>query len=149
LSKDTFQYDNNNNLILHEDYFLGRLGNRETYNYDVNGNKLEYKKYKSDGTVEYIETFKYDVKGNLIEENKNGYKDTYKYNDKGLLVENCGYGKDGELGSHMNYKYDQFDDTGNWIKKRGTGYIISWRNSNGEYVPMISTTFFEREIKYY
>ena len=49
----------------------------------------------------------------------------------------------------MVYIYDQFDETGNWIKKRETGYTWSMVNSNGEYEPMISTTIVEREIKYY
>lgn len=145
--KDTFQYDNNNNMIVHEDYSC-----RETYNYDVNGNKLEYKKCKSDGTVESIETFKYDAKGNLIEENEEnilGYNNTSKYDDNGLLVEKYSYNKDGKYGDHMNYIYDQFDKTGNWIKKREIGNIISYKNSYGVYVPFITTNIIEREIKYY
>lgn len=149
VSKDTFQYDDNNNMIVHECYLGGSLIYKETYAYDEMRNKLEHKKYKSDGSTKLIETFKYDTNGNLIEENIANGKNTYKYDDNGYLIEKYNYSADGKYSDHMNYIYDQFDKTGNWIKKREIGNLISYKNSNGVYVPFVTTHIIEREIEYY
>lgn len=129
--KTDHKYDKMGNLIeidwLKED---GTLDGKTILKYDEMGNNIEYYNYRSDGSLREKQTYKYDEKGNKIEDtdayfsesktpDTTGFdsKYTYKYDEKGNMIEKISYCSSGNICSLTSYKYDEYDRTGNWIKK--------------------------------
>jgi hypothetical protein len=88
----------------------GSLYEKESYDYDDDGNKTKYTYYKvSFGT----QNFSYDKKGNLIELDEDldpFYKSDiaryiYKYNESGSLIEEVSYTKQGKIFEKTIYSY--------------------------------------------
>lgn len=112
-----------------------------TYSFNENGNQTEYNIINSRGIITLKKIKKYDDKGNIIEEsayNTDGTissRNTYKYDDKGNKIEWSWYNEIG-INKKITYKYNDFDKTGNWIKRT-------------EYENGIPKSIAKREIKYY
>lgn len=125
--KTTFKYNDLKKLI-EENYFelSGRFINKTIYKYDEIGNLIEEKRYNADGDLSNKRTYKYKNKGREVKgvsisptwPDGNSYrKFTCKYNNKGLLIEEKEYNTKGNLSETTTYKYNDFDETGNWIKQ--------------------------------
>lgn len=133
----TYKYDDNQNMIEGSIYDPdGSLSGRSIYKYDDNGNK-EVNGYSSDGSLHERSNYQYDNHGNLINQaiySSNGslrIRSTYRYDEHGNLVE-----EENNFGGKRSYKYDDFDENGNWRIKT---YFI---NENPDMIE-------EREIEYY
>ncbi|MDP2335165.1 MAG: hypothetical protein Q8N05_01710 [Bacteroidota bacterium] len=123
-------YDDMHNLIELNSYNEdGSLDYKSIHEYDEMGNQIEGNIYRSDGSLIAKQTYKFDKKGYKIEETYvnfsiyktpgagSGWKYTYKYDEKGNMIEKIWYYSSGNIGSITTYKYDEYDKTGNWIKK--------------------------------
>ena len=167
-----FKYNDKGNVIENEQYFLdnGSVQGKSLYKYDNYGNMIEDDSY-SENTTEGINrsnlitknVYKYDTVGNLIEndlyypdDQKIITKITYNYDDKRNLIIESISSLNGLLEKQSNYKYENFDNEGNWLKctiirnkyneqkDKYTGVI-----SNNNVIVSSITYVVERKIEYY
>jgi len=110
------KYDSRGNTIewLQDDRVNDNERNHKfTYQYDEQGNKLERKGYKFDGTLDAKWTYKYDKKGILLEENiyspEGVLQITTKstYNENGNKIEESSVYSNGSLNNKELFKYDE------------------------------------------
>jgi hypothetical protein len=144
--KTIYKYDTNGNKIEESWYDPdGSLSLITIFKYDSRGNQIEANCYNSDGSLLISRsTYKYDSRGNKIEDNfcfpypvcDSGDKYTFKYDSRGNQIEENRYNSDGSLEYKHTFKYDEYDKTGNWVRK------IKFRNDK----PLVIT---ERKIEYY
>jgi len=120
IDHDTLIYDASGNLIEEDIYKVaGRIATKYTYKYEgdymteaatYNGSSLKSKivySYGGSGKV-FLEDH---YSGNDINE-----KMAYTYNDKGDAIKVETYDPHGKLESKATFKYDEYDDAGNWRK---------------------------------
>jgi hypothetical protein len=105
------------------------------YYTDITSNDYDrltgYKQYKPDSTLKMSMALSYDkqfLKGQIAKDSAG--KETYSYNlkldDKNNLIESTSreVTKDSTINKTTKYRYDSFDDTGNWTQRTemdGTG----------------------------
>jgi len=146
--KYNLTYNDNNKLI--EKSEINALPyniSKEIYEYDNNGNIINSKTLKPDGTIQSIKMFGFDDKKNKIEEGSSYEKSItqfskiyYKYDNNSNVIEESHYEKDGTLSYTIKYDYE-FDNSNNWIKRTDT-YVD--RSSNSKISGIL-----ERTIEYY
>ena len=137
-----YKYDDDGNIIESNRYNKdGELKDKWKYKYDDDGNMIEGNWYYEDGELVKKWTNKFDDDGNIIEADdydKDGeliYEWKYKYDDNGNEIEANRY-NEGQLVGWVKYKYENFDNNKNWLKK------IAYEE---ERIAEIT----EREIEYY
>lgn len=127
-------FDEKGNEITEDNYNPdGTLISKIINAYDDASNKTERNNYNPDGSLEAKAIYKYDSKGRLTERyylNSDldiDEKYICKYDEKGLIIE--------ELDSlwsaeKTSYKYDKFDEKGNWLYrlKMGNEIVITERD---------------------
>jgi len=122
-SKYSYTYDENGNPIQEIFYSEdGTVYSKDDNSFDEKGNLVKAISFRKD-TLHVTMNFKYDVNGNLIERKDvkpDGSLDRHykkKYDSKNNLIEEIYYDWQGEISSKTNYDYKSFDDKGNWLEK--------------------------------
>ncbi|HEY0668173.1 MAG TPA: hypothetical protein VGD22_08375 [Sphingobacteriaceae bacterium] len=113
----------------------GKLNSKVVYHYDSRNNKTEEVQYSANGKMEYKTMYGYDSHNNKVEERrtsadgKTSYHILFKYDKRGNIImkrdSNIIYirGKDGPAKKEdsdvyvRKFKYDGYDNTGNWLKQ--------------------------------
>lgn len=112
-----------------------------TYHFDEPNYKITENHYYNRDKPSQITTYQYNEKGQLIEEtnyspiSKYTFKYRYKYNEQGLPSEKEQY-DNLEAFNQEKYKYETYDEKGNWAKKK-------------EHFTNSFIVITEREIEYY
>ena len=103
-----------------EYYCIGTI----THKYDSAHRVVETGIYANEHTPEVKNTFKYDTKGNCIEESSFAYPSnigtytvTKKFDEHNILSSMIYVDSDFHYTKNFIFKYDNFDDHGNWQKK--------------------------------
>jgi hypothetical protein len=117
------KYNEKGNLIEKDSYFTNSsLNEKNIYKYDENNNRIEYNRYTSDGALFTKYAYQFDNKGNYIEleiylGNNLDSKFKCKYDDNNNLIEEKVYRPNGAIIREDEYKYDDYDKTGNWLSQ--------------------------------
>jgi hypothetical protein len=143
----TYKYDERGNCIEivfpQQDYYPE--SKNTDFKYDELGNQIEYKSYDMSGSLKLKWKNKFDEKGNKIESKSytKGIfgsltnRTTYQYDEKGNVIEMSNYLPNSSLNYKLTYKYDKFDEKGNWVSR-----VIQDNSSS-------SNQEEERQIEYY
>lgn len=109
-SKVIYHYDSRNNKTEEEQYNAnGKMEYKTMYGYDSHTNKVEERRTSSDGKTSYHILFKYDKRGNIIMKRDSniiyirGKGGPAKKEDSDVYV--------------RKFKYDGYDNIGNWLKQ--------------------------------
>lgn len=117
------EYDSKNNLIEEEFFENGKQIGRNTYKYDDEGMRLQFKRYSNKGVMTYFENYKYDLNKNVIEEEVTNELEYIK-NTTLLFVggsKNINYNKTVE---RKTYEYDENNNI--VMKGNYTAYLLGY-----------------------
>ena len=137
IKKVTYEYSNSNKKRK-ETHITGKNDKIVITEFDDNGNKTSERTYNTAGTRENSYQYSYNEKGLLL--NSSGDFTTgvaYIYNEKYLKTS-----KKDALTTCENYQYENFDNSGNWLKLE---YYYGFNSYPGEGHRYL----IERKIKYY
>lgn len=119
-SKNSYKYNDEDNLIEEETYYGDELLFRDLYTYDDKGKRIEKITLDADGNLSLRQRYVYNEMGNVIEERYNNNEDVFYnkivfgYDDKNNVVEENHYDADDLHCLSTNYKYD---NNGNRIEE--------------------------------
>ena len=143
-SRDVQYYDGDGNDTESIRYLAnGSIESETIRKYDGNGDMAEETEYDPSGELTSKRSYIYDNKGNCVEDRSYNEKNVLTFHNvaqldsSGDIIEFKTYYSSGELSIDDKSKYDNFDDSGNWLKENTF-------SSNGD---PISIT--ERQIEYY
>ena len=120
-SRSEYRYDSQGNRVEEYEYEYYPDGSlKEEWIYSQ-GNLVEKKYYKADGSLSSRFEYRYDSQGNLVEEKEYGAdgrlweRSEYRYDSQGNRVEEKYYGADGRLWGRSESRYDS---QGNLVEEK-------------------------------
>jgi hypothetical protein len=120
----TFKYDLNGKKV--EKRWLDsndELDHLATFTYDKKGHKIEKRWSETNGNLMKKATYSYDKHGNKTTEEIISIEDsmserrTFIFDNRHNLIEETQYNSDDSITHWYSYKYLEFDQAGNWLKR--------------------------------
>jgi len=114
VTRTTFEFDANNNVIASAEYYSGKLSKRLIYIYNNQNQLIEIDQVNPDGNKALSKAYLYDRNGNILEEKwfdgvPNDFsKKNYKYNEKHNPSEVESYYSDYKYKVLYKYTYEYF-----------------------------------------
>jgi hypothetical protein len=114
VTRSTFEFDANNNVISSAEYFSGKLSKSLKYKYNSQNQLIEIDQVNPDGSTALSRAYKYDKKGNILEEKwfdgvpNDLSSKNYKYNEKLIPSEVESYYSDYKYKVLYKYTYEYF-----------------------------------------